>query len=291
VEDLAPSTGHARRGRRAVQSDREAIEDLPKQSGVAQRGYWSRVAGSPAQGAADVVRAVGIVTAGRVERPPFQRGAEELVVRFPSGAGEHSRRDCGERLRRFMPCGKPGSRCQGDPPRLHGPYWPASTAKLAAVPRSTGGCGCAAFAMSGCKASTPIARTSAIRASHLDKRAAATTRSVTLATRSWSTLPPRLHKGWWVAIGVPRVPRQSLGTRDPSGALLLVVASVQPSPWPWPSAAGASRGGDVATSADATATNKATSTRSRSLHHLYRVYSTVRRERLEPTYLVRATPT
>jgi len=22
-----------------------------------------------------------------------------------------------------MPCGKPGCRCQADPPKLHGPYW------------------------------------------------------------------------------------------------------------------------------------------------------------------------
>jgi hypothetical protein len=29
----------------------------------------------------------------------------------------------GSVVRRFMPCGKPGCRCQGDPPRLHGPYW------------------------------------------------------------------------------------------------------------------------------------------------------------------------
>lgn len=26
-------------------------------------------------------------------------------------------------LRRFMPCGKPGCRCQADPPKLHGPYY------------------------------------------------------------------------------------------------------------------------------------------------------------------------
>jgi hypothetical protein len=24
---------------------------------------------------------------------------------------------------RYMPCGKPGCRCQADPPKLHGPYW------------------------------------------------------------------------------------------------------------------------------------------------------------------------
>jgi len=24
---------------------------------------------------------------------------------------------------RFMPCGKPGCRCQADPPQLHGPYY------------------------------------------------------------------------------------------------------------------------------------------------------------------------
>jgi hypothetical protein len=29
----------------------------------------------------------------------------------------------GSVVRRYMPCGKPGCRCQGDPPKLHGPYW------------------------------------------------------------------------------------------------------------------------------------------------------------------------
>jgi len=29
----------------------------------------------------------------------------------------------GSVVRRFMPCGKPGCRCQDDPPQLHGPYW------------------------------------------------------------------------------------------------------------------------------------------------------------------------
>lgn len=29
----------------------------------------------------------------------------------------------GSVVRRFMPCGKRGCRCQGDPPQLHGPYW------------------------------------------------------------------------------------------------------------------------------------------------------------------------
>jgi hypothetical protein len=29
----------------------------------------------------------------------------------------------GSVVRRFMPCGKQGCRCQGDPPQLHGPYW------------------------------------------------------------------------------------------------------------------------------------------------------------------------
>ena len=24
---------------------------------------------------------------------------------------------------RYMPCGKPGCRCQANPPQLHGPYW------------------------------------------------------------------------------------------------------------------------------------------------------------------------
>jgi hypothetical protein len=29
----------------------------------------------------------------------------------------------GTLLKRFMPCGKPGCRCQESPPRLHGPYY------------------------------------------------------------------------------------------------------------------------------------------------------------------------
>ena len=29
----------------------------------------------------------------------------------------------GSLVRRFMPCGKPGCRCQADPPQLHGPYY------------------------------------------------------------------------------------------------------------------------------------------------------------------------
>jgi hypothetical protein len=29
----------------------------------------------------------------------------------------------GSLLRRFMPCGKPGCRCQARPPQLHGPYY------------------------------------------------------------------------------------------------------------------------------------------------------------------------
>jgi hypothetical protein len=29
----------------------------------------------------------------------------------------------GSVVRRYMPCGKPGCRCQADPPQLHGPYW------------------------------------------------------------------------------------------------------------------------------------------------------------------------
>jgi hypothetical protein len=26
-------------------------------------------------------------------------------------------------VRRYMPCGRPGCRCQANPPRLHGPYY------------------------------------------------------------------------------------------------------------------------------------------------------------------------
>ena len=29
----------------------------------------------------------------------------------------------GSLVRRFMPCGKPGCRCQTSPPQLHGPYY------------------------------------------------------------------------------------------------------------------------------------------------------------------------
>ncbi len=29
----------------------------------------------------------------------------------------------GSLVQRFMPCGKPGCRCQGEAPQLHGPYW------------------------------------------------------------------------------------------------------------------------------------------------------------------------
>ncbi len=29
----------------------------------------------------------------------------------------------GSLVRRWMPCGKPGCRCQARPPQLHGPYW------------------------------------------------------------------------------------------------------------------------------------------------------------------------
>jgi hypothetical protein len=29
----------------------------------------------------------------------------------------------GSVVHRFVPCGKPGCRCQADPPQLHGPYW------------------------------------------------------------------------------------------------------------------------------------------------------------------------
>ena len=29
----------------------------------------------------------------------------------------------GSLIRRFMPCGKPGCRCQATPPELHGPYF------------------------------------------------------------------------------------------------------------------------------------------------------------------------
>ena len=29
----------------------------------------------------------------------------------------------GSLVKRFMPCGKPGCRCQGNPPQLHGPYY------------------------------------------------------------------------------------------------------------------------------------------------------------------------
>jgi len=49
----------------------------------------------PGRDRADVVWAARIVAAGGVERPPFQRGTEELAVRLASGAGEHG---CGRPL-------------------------------------------------------------------------------------------------------------------------------------------------------------------------------------------------
>ena len=32
----------------------------------------------------------------------------------------------GSLVRRFMPCGKAGCRCQASPPKLHGPYYTTS---------------------------------------------------------------------------------------------------------------------------------------------------------------------
>jgi hypothetical protein len=44
----------------------------------------------------------------------------EELKRSVLGVGPFRR---GSVVRRFMPCGKPGCRCQADPPRLHGPYY------------------------------------------------------------------------------------------------------------------------------------------------------------------------
>jgi hypothetical protein len=51
----------------------------------------------------------------RTEEPKFEEVRDRL-----SAVGCFCR---GTVLRRFMPCGKPGCRCQAKPPRLHGPYY------------------------------------------------------------------------------------------------------------------------------------------------------------------------
>ena len=45
----------------------------------------------------------------------------------------------GSLVRRFMPCGKPGCRCQAAPPELHGPYyqWTRKVAGKTATVRLT----------------------------------------------------------------------------------------------------------------------------------------------------------
>ena len=44
----------------------------------------------------------------------------ETLKRMVSDVGPLRR---GSVVRRFMPCGKQGCRCQGTPPQLHGPYY------------------------------------------------------------------------------------------------------------------------------------------------------------------------
>lgn len=46
----------------------------------------------------------------------------------------------GSLVRRFMPCGKPGCRCQAAPPELHGPYyqWTRKVAGKTVTVRLTG---------------------------------------------------------------------------------------------------------------------------------------------------------
>jgi hypothetical protein len=46
--------------------------------------------------------------------------AEEEARRLLAALGPFCR---GTVLRRFMPCGKAGCRCQDNPPKLHGPYY------------------------------------------------------------------------------------------------------------------------------------------------------------------------
>ena len=49
----------------------------------------------------------------------------------------------GSLVRRFMPCGKPGCRCQANPPQLHGPYYQwtrkvlGKTATVVAISKAT----------------------------------------------------------------------------------------------------------------------------------------------------------
>ncbi|MHB8351659.1 MAG: DUF6788 family protein [Thermoplasmata archaeon] len=64
-------------------------------------------------GGRDVEREGGTIS--RALRREFERHRGEL-----SRVGFFLR---GSVVRRFMPCGRAGCRCQGSPPRLHGPYY------------------------------------------------------------------------------------------------------------------------------------------------------------------------
>ena len=56
------------------------------------------------------------MTRKRTQGPDVYETLKKLVA----GIGFIRR---GSVVRRFMPCSKPGCRCQGTPPRLHGPYY------------------------------------------------------------------------------------------------------------------------------------------------------------------------
>ncbi len=59
-------------------------------------------------------------------RPALQRYEAQLrrlAAQLSSEAGLISWVASGSLVRRSTVCGKPGCRCQADPPKLHGPYW------------------------------------------------------------------------------------------------------------------------------------------------------------------------
>lgn len=53
----------------------------------------------------------------------YEDQLRRLATRLSSEAGRIRFTASGSLVRRSTVCGKPGCRCQADPPRRHGPYW------------------------------------------------------------------------------------------------------------------------------------------------------------------------
>lgn len=51
------------------------------------------------------------------------RALEGRVRRLAAELADTGFISSGSLIQRWMPCGRPGCRCQADPPQLHGPYW------------------------------------------------------------------------------------------------------------------------------------------------------------------------